>query len=43
MYKKLAKLVMYRDAGENSILYNVSRIIYDYKNNCIDKEETIRR
>ncbi|SCW32431.1 hypothetical protein SAMN05660484_00451 [Eubacterium ruminantium] len=43
MYKKLAKLVMYRDAGENSILYNVSRIIYDYKNNCIDKEETVSR
>lgn len=43
MYKKLAKLVMYRDAGENSILYNVSRIICDYKNNCIDKEETVSR
>ena len=30
MYKKLAKLVMYRDEKGDSILSGVSRIIYEY-------------
>ncbi|HBE09504.1 MAG TPA: AAA family ATPase, partial [Lachnospiraceae bacterium] len=41
MYKKLAKLVMYRDEKGDSILSGVSRIIYEYDNKVIDRDTAV--
>lgn len=43
MYKKLAKLVMYRDEKGDSILSGVSRIIYEYDNKVIDRDTAVSR
>ena len=43
MYNKVAKLVMYRDASEKSILYTMARIIYEHENGFTEKEELVSR
>ena len=43
MYNKVAKLVMYRDASEKSILYNIAKIIYEHENAFTEKEELVSR
>ena len=41
MYKKLAKLVMYRDEKGDSILYELAKIIQEYDSKVKGKDETI--
>ena len=43
MYKEVAKLILYRDLGENSILRKLAGIFEDYeKDNCSAAELTTR-
>ena len=43
MYKEVAKLILYRDLGENSILWKLAGIFEDYeKDNCSAAELTTR-
>ena len=41
MYKKLAKLVMYRDEKGDSILYELAKILQEYDSGVKGKDETI--
>ena len=41
MYKKLAKLVMYRDEKGDSILYELAKILQEYDSKVRGKDETI--
>ena len=44
MYKEVAKLILYRDLGENSILWKLAGIFEDYeKDNCSAAELKIGR
>lgn len=43
MYKEVAKLILYRDLGENSILRKLSGIFEDYENGVGSKEELTTR
>ncbi len=43
MYREIAKLVLYRDLGDNSILHNVSNIFEDYDLNRENKADLVTR
>ncbi len=43
MYKQISKLVMYRDLGEDSILYKLAEIIHDFDFNADEKEHLVTR
>ena len=43
MYELTSKLIIYRDFGDDCILFNLSEIIKDYDYGRISKEDTIAR
>lgn len=43
MYRDIAKLVLYRDLGEDSILLNIGKIFEDYDKGEVSKAEIITR
>ncbi len=43
MYKEIAKLILYRDLGEDSILLKLSGIFRDYELDLAEKEELTSR
>ena len=43
MYKEISKLVMFRNFGEDSILGNLSKIIYEADQGQTDKDALVRR
>ncbi len=43
MYREIAKLVLYRDLGDNSILHNISNIFEDYDLNRANKADLVTR
>ena len=43
MYKELAKLILYRDLGEDSILLKLSGIFRDYELDLAEKENLTSR
>lgn len=43
MFREVAKLVIYRNLGKDSILFNLARIIQDYECNHSSKEDTITK
>ncbi len=43
MYKEIAGLVLYRDLGENSILYSMADIFKEWDNKTASKEELVSR
>ena len=43
MYKEVAKLVLYRDLGEDSILYRISDIIKDFEEEKETKDILVQR
>ncbi len=43
MYKEISKLVMFRNFGEDSILVNLSKIIYEADQGQTDKDDLVRR
>lgn len=43
MYNEIAKLVLYRDLGEDSILFSLAEIIKDFDANSASKDEIITR
>ena len=43
MYKEISKLVMFRNFGEDSILGNLSKIIYEADHGETDKDALVRR
>ena len=43
MYKEIAGLVLYRDLGEESILYKLADIFRDWKEKQCGKEELVSR
>lgn len=43
MYKEIPKLVMYRELGEDSILYRLAGIIHDFDNHADEKVNLVSR
>ena len=43
MYREVAKLILYRDLGEDSILLKLSRIFEDFDAGCESKARLITR
>ena len=43
MYKEISKLVMFRNFGEDSIINNLSKIIFEAEQDKSDKDQLVRR